>query len=102
MHSSTYVKYVKESAWYGIYAQLLLIVDNDDVSVIYKESGRFIFCKKMSMILQMFELSNYMGTVKVPAQFLVLQCDLPIFTPNLDWFMFEIIPKLGFAVYTRG
>ena len=28
-------------------------------------------------------------------QFLLLQCDLPIFTPNLDWFMFEIISKLG-------
>ena len=54
------------------------------------------------MILQMFELSNYVGTLNVPAQFLILQCDLPIFTPNLEWFMFEIIPELGFAVYTRG
>ena len=80
----------------------MLIVDNDEVSVIYKESGRFMFCKKMNMILQMFELSNYMGTLNVLAQFLILQCDLPIFIPNLDWFMFEIIPELGFAVYTRG
>ena len=61
-----------------------------------------MFCKKMSMIFQMFELSNYMGTLNVPAQFLVLQCDLPIFTPNLDWFMFAVIPELGFAVYTQG
>ena len=56
----------------------------------------------MSMILQLFELSNYMGTLNVHVQFLILQCDLPIFTRNLDWFMFEIISKLGFAVYTRG
>ena len=61
-----------------------------------------MFCKKMNMILQMFELSNYMGTLNVLAKFLILQCDLPIFIPNLDWFMFEIIPELGFAVYTRG
>ena len=54
------------------------------------------------MIFQIFELSNYMGTLNVPAQFLVLQCDLPIFTPNLDWFMFAVIPELGFAVYTQG
>lgn len=57
------------------------------LSFIYKGSGRFIFRKKVNMRLQLFELNKYMGTLNMHALFLILQCDLPIFIPNFDWYI---------------